>query len=346
MKVLLFGNLGSVHVLRWGEELQKRGIEVVCVSFHHPLRPSSFRQIVLPGRFPFNFFSVWLRCWRIVRQEKPDLLHCHYVTSYGLIGALTFFKPLVVSAWGSDLLQTAHSHFVWHLLTRFTLRRAVAVFADSRELLEQVAKIGGEDVRREYVLWGVDLTRFREPHAFASSAARRFVSIRMHEPIYNIHALLKAFAAVQPLLPGATLEIAGSGSITDSLRAQSGTAVHFHGLLNDAEIAKLLQGGEVAISIPDTDGTAMTVLESMACGLPLICSDIRANREWLDEHGAVFVSAASEEGLKAALLDFYHGRYDLPFMGARNRNEILRLADRRAHFDAIQDLYLKISAER
>ncbi len=47
------------------------------------------------------------------------------------------------------------------------------------------------------------------------------------------------------------------------------------------DLPAILNAADIAVSIPSSDGTAMSVLEAMACGVPLIVSDLPSNHEWI-----------------------------------------------------------------
>ena len=49
------------------------------------------------------------------------------------------------------------------------------------------------------------------------------------------------------------------------------------------------------MSVPLSDATSVAMLESMACGLPVLASDLPANREWLDDNEGLWVPAAGSE---------------------------------------------------
>ncbi|HMN57678.1 MAG TPA: glycosyltransferase family 4 protein [Ottowia sp.] len=59
-------------------------------------------------------------------------------------------------------------------------------------------------------------------------------------------------------------------------------AVQLHGRLHDAGMAAVLARCKLSISVPRSDATSVSVLESMACGRAVIASDLPANHDWLD----------------------------------------------------------------
>lgn len=346
MKVFILGSCQSVHVRRWADELEKRGVGVRGLSVGGALSSDPRFEVVL-GKFPFNLPLVLWRTWRALRKFRPAIVHCHYLGLYGLIGALTPFQPIVMSAWGSDLLIAARKNFLNRIIFRQILRRAACVFADSRELIEVARKICGREIRTEYVLWGVEFSRTLRRRFSPGQSARRFVSIRMHEPLYRIEQIIDSFAKQASRMPEATLEVAGAGSLTKDLMGRArergiSDRVHFHGLLDESEIRELLSSCDVSISIPRSDGTAMSVLESMAAGLPLICSELPANREWLDEDGAVFIPHGDGQRLSEVIQAFYDGKLDLVGMGERNFQIVSVRANRRTQFDRVLEIYLSL----
>ena len=102
----LLGDANSVHLRRWAHEMQSRGWRVSVVTAR-PQPMDDVEQRVLP---PVQRPTDWL--WRAgaarrhVQDLAPDLVHAHYVTSYGYLAARCGRHPLVMTAWGSDLLVT------------------------------------------------------------------------------------------------------------------------------------------------------------------------------------------------------------------------------------------------
>ena len=40
---------------------------------------------------------------KTIKDFKPNILHAHYASSYGILGYLIKFKPFILSVWGSDI---------------------------------------------------------------------------------------------------------------------------------------------------------------------------------------------------------------------------------------------------
>jgi len=58
---------------------------------------------------------------------NPEILNPHYVNIAGYLGAVSNFHPLVITAWGSDILLVPKQNRIYGALTRWALRRADVV---------------------------------------------------------------------------------------------------------------------------------------------------------------------------------------------------------------------------
>lgn len=116
MRILLLSDANSVHTQKWVSVLIGRGLNVGLFSLRKPegvfwdaLEPNSIElrwsdtgvKRGIAGKATYLFAIPTIR--RFVHEFKPDILHAHYATSYGLLGVLSKFKPLIISVWGSDV---------------------------------------------------------------------------------------------------------------------------------------------------------------------------------------------------------------------------------------------------
>jgi glycosyltransferase involved in cell wall biosynthesis len=103
-----------------------------------------------------------------------------------------------------------------------------------------------------------------------------------------VNAIVTAFPRMAARVPIAELVIVGEGSKRDILQKQASASgldkrIRFLGSVPYGEMAGLYKAADVFVSIPASDATAMSLLEAMSCGLPVIVSDLPANREWISE---------------------------------------------------------------
>lgn len=339
----LLGDANSVHVQRWAAEMRARGWRVSLVTARpHPIE--GVRQVVLP---PIRSTTDWL--WRVgaarraVAELNPDIVHAHYVTSYGYLAARCGRHPLVMTAWGSDLLVTPRNSRLLRLLTRWILGHADLVTGDSPDLLAAAHQLR-KGLITELIHWGVDLTRF-SPKAWSEKPGFDAVSLRSWEPNYRIDVILRALALVREKRPDVRLHLLGGGSLESSLQAQVahlglGEAVRFHGRLDDAGMAAVLDRCRFSISVPESDATSVSVLESMACGLVVIASDLPANRDWLPAE--TLVPAGDADALAQRWLSLTEDQEHAAILGGCNADRIALEGDRQTQMNAMDRLYRQL----
>ena len=158
--------------------------------------------------------------------------------------------------------------------------------------------------------------------------------------------MIDAFARLRRQRPdvGARLHLMGGGPQEAALRQQAATlgladAVVFHGRLDDAGMAAVLARCKVSVSVPASDATSVALLESMACGLAVVASDLPANRAWLAEAGSPFVPAGDAPALAAALQSLSDDDARARRLGEQNRRRIERDGRRADQMDAMARLY-------
>jgi glycosyltransferase involved in cell wall biosynthesis len=150
-----------------------------------------------------------------------------------------------------------------------------------RELLkgqEQILKTVTMGVSRDWFEQLPNLTK----------KEHQILSLRGHQTIYNIDVVIEAMAEVVQSIPEAQLIIAGEGPETQKLRTLAQSLkleknIQFVGQLPHAAVQTYLNESAVSVSVPSSDATAVSLLETMACGSFPVVSELPANREWIDQ---------------------------------------------------------------
>ena len=313
MRLCFTGNPGSIHTQRWVGHFAQAGHEVHLIN----LGPQPARKFDWPGPQHHNLPAppvapipglrgvLMLTARRraliaLLRQIQPDVLHAQSVADPGWFAALSGFHPLVLTAWGSDVLLGLHRGPRLHRwLTRNALRHADLLTADARSVLDAARPHLRPGARVELIRFGVD-TRAFSPGVDTTWRARLalgagpvLLSIRQCHPLYNVDVIIRAFARVHEEIPDARLLVklvsqdandpylAEMRALADQLAL--GDAVVYVPQVAYADIPDLYRAADVVLSVPSSDGLPVSVLEAMACGTPVIASDLPALRELADD---------------------------------------------------------------
>lgn len=216
---------------------------------------------------------------RLVRALRPDVLHAHYLTSYGLLGALSGFHPFVASAWGSDVTAGAERAPLLRAAVRLTLARADAICATSQALAALTRPYAPRGAPIHVTPFGVDCRRFRPP-AERPTGPPCIGSVRALERIYGLDVLLRAVALLRERIPALRVRLVGAGAergrlarLTDELGLAG--AVDWRGRVPlDALPGELAMMHVFAAPsrVPEAFGVAL--LEAQACGVPVVASAV------------------------------------------------------------------------
>jgi glycosyltransferase involved in cell wall biosynthesis len=147
---------------------------------------------------------------------------------------------------------------------------------------------------------------------FNLAAGPIVLSLRGIRPVYNPLDIARAIPLVLEQVPEAQFVIR-TYNYDPGLLEQFQTIVHEMGATEavhyvgrqsaDREIAALNRLAEVAISVPSSDGTPISVLEALACGVALVVSDLPSLHEWVqDQREALFVPVGDVAALSGAIV--------------------------------------------
>lgn len=296
MKILYLGDAQSIHTQRWVKYFAARH-QVAIISN----RPALLDNITIHDIGNISYIQKIVAIKNIIKSFKPDIVHSHYVTSYGFLGALSGFHPFVLTGWGSDILVTPHKNWIFKQLTKFILQKADIITVDAQNMAIAIHKLAPScDDKTQVIQWGVDLEHFNTKNKTTSKSdlglQNDFIilSTRNLEPNYNIDVIVNAFAKFSTQVSDTKLLILGNGSqkedITTLIRDLGiENKVKFIGHTSYNEINQHYKSSDVFVSVPTSDATSMSLLEAMACGVIPVVSDIPANHEWVTDKGNGFI---------------------------------------------------------
>src|SRR5690606_14490213 len=105
-----------------------------------------------------NYLKAYRQVKRIIREFKPDILHAHYASSYGLIGALSSFHPFVLSVWGADIYNFPHISPLHNAIIRYNIRKADMILSTSKIMKTETMKYTPKEI--VVTPFGIDIEKF------------------------------------------------------------------------------------------------------------------------------------------------------------------------------------------
>jgi glycosyltransferase involved in cell wall biosynthesis len=293
-------NASKIHTQRWAKYFAERGHEVHIISFEQPdvelsginIHIVKTNKKYLYISFPYKSFQFR----RIINDIKPDIVHAHYVTKYGVIGALTGLHPFVVSAWGSDVLINPKESIILKKAVKFALKKADLITCDAEHMIEELVSIGTNPKKITLSYFGTDIQKFN-PEQKSEKLGEKLgvlnsptiISIRNLTPIYNVESLIKAIPIVLKEVPEAKFVIAGRGSQEEKLEQLAKSlgvsdSIRFVGFIAQEELPEYLASADIYVSTSLSDaGLAASTAEAMACGLPVVITDFGDNSKWVED---------------------------------------------------------------
>lgn len=347
LRLLIVGPINSPHVQDFAREMNRRGLEV-CVAGTPwaGLTPSQLGHEGIPVLSPSGRVTLWLK--RLMRELRPAVVHAHWLP-YAVMARLAGARPLVATAWGSDVYLASHKQ---RLVYRWLLRRSEAVLADSQDLLEQVLRLGAPPGRSHTFSWGVDVSRFSPPQLSREQlrggrglkSGPTILSVRGLDPIYNPRVITSAFE----LLASRHLDLQlvlkhNSAQPPDVPAMRYSDRVHVIGPQPAEALADWFRAASVCVSLASSDSSPRSVWEAMACGCPCVVSDLPwARSELRPDRDALLVPIDADAVAQAV------GRVlDSPALadalGASGRAHVVARHDRDAHMQRIISLYEQLA---
>ena len=291
----------------------QQGIEV-----HHP------RFLSLPGigrRFDGLMLALGSRrlLRRLCRQGRVDLIDAHfgYPDGYAAVRLGRWLhRPVTLTLRGTELRHSRTPGL------RSRLRRALLgashVISVSESLRQTALGLGVSPERATVVGNGVDTDRF---HPVERTEARRQLGLPasaqvlvtvgglcerkgFHRVIEQLPQLCERFPDLHYLIVGGASAEGDWTARLKTMTAERGleARVHFLGTLPPERLKGVLSAADVFVLATRNEGWANVILEAMACGLPVVATDVGGNAEVVraPELGAL-VPFGDGEALRAAL---------------------------------------------
>jgi glycosyltransferase involved in cell wall biosynthesis len=362
-----FGQRGQMHIhcRRYVRLLQLAGCSVALLEHSGATSPT------LPGvdhyKYPRRMrrldgfmssralsFIHKRRLQPLLRSTQAHVFHVQWMDDRVLDVNLAGGRPLVATAWGSDLNVPSAAPENDPVRRRLgaALRALDLLIVDCEDIVETAREIAGTDVPSAMLPIGIDTQLFKpgltaerqrwraqlniEPNAVVYLSARQLGAL--YRPAEIIHAFASMPAAVRDksYLIVRTFGHSVGTSVPElrRLTGELGIAPHVRwvGSMAYEEQPGLFAAADLAVNFPEMDAFPVTILECLACGVPVLTNRLKA----YESHGvAPFLTFTAEDSVPQLGATMANAFADLQALQ-------MRAADGRVH--AVQYFDEQVSA--
>ena len=299
MKLLILGDPSSSHIIKWVRALSENGIEITLFGVQdfyqkhyeglekfnvHSLKLDKSLTDTNEGSLKkIQYFNSLKHIKKIIREFKPDIIHSHYISSYGLLGALSSFRPFIISVWGSDIFSFPNMSLIHKMSVKFSLLKADKILSTSKMMVNEVRKYSNKQV--EITPFGVDVEKFKQAKVKSIFSEDDFVigTIKKLEKKYGIIYLIQAFKILTEEYPDKSLKLLIGGGGTEREKLENlvnelgiKEKVFFAGYILPEDVPRYFNMLNICCisSIEDSESFGVAALEASACEIPVIASNI------------------------------------------------------------------------
>jgi len=287
---------------------QRNGLDI-----YHP------RYLVIPkiGMIMTPFFMALSLYWQVKtlqKQQKIDLIDAHYFYPDGVAVALAnkWLKiPFIISARGTDI----------NLIPQYKLPRKMILWAADKAkasvtvckaLKDSMVQMGAEEKKIHVYRNGVDLELFklldksqcREKYKLYK---KTLVSVGHLIERKGHHLIIEAMTS----LPDYQLLIVGGGEEEKSLKKlveqlKLCDQVRFLGEKKQNELTEIYNAADAMVLASSREGWANVLLESMACGTPVVATDIWGTPEVVKNQDAGVLVKRNSESIAEGVTQLFN----------------------------------------
>ncbi|WP_199610873.1 TIGR03088 family PEP-CTERM/XrtA system glycosyltransferase [Flocculibacter collagenilyticus] len=282
-----------------------------------------------------NDFAMFFRLRKLLKKIKPDILHTRNTASLEcqFVGWLSRvpFRIHGEHGWDMNDLHGTNKKYQWlRKIMSLFIHRYVALSSEAVDYLTDT--IGITKKRIQHICNGVNLEKFsvkntayaktgtadttcavpNVSHSIRANGKLRFATVGRLESVKNQQLLVEAYIQLlqqQPTLADLTeLVIVGDGSQRlqlEAIAAKSHCQSNVIFLGNRSDVPALMQTFDVFILPSLAEGISNTILEAMACGLPIIATDVGGNADLVKhQYNGDIIPSNIPSALTASMLKY------------------------------------------
>ena len=361
-RILFLSDVNSAHTRKWAESLAKKGFEIgvfslsPCTSDWFEAFPNitvfssvklTAEQFISSDFSKVAYFKELRALKEIIKAFKPDIVHAHYATSYGLLGVLSKFKPLIISLWGSDIFDFPKKSFLHKAVLKYNLKMADRILSTSYVMAKETEKYTDQPIL--VTPFGIDMELFKPQPVNSLFDKKDLVigTVKVLDEVYGIDYLIKAFKVLKDKHPHLPLKllIVGRGQQTEDLKKLAAQLkvdedTVFTGFVDHSHVSSYHNMIHVSCFLSNSESFGVSVLEASSCEKPVVVTNVGGLPEVVDDGSTGFIVPPRDENAAALAIENLVLNSDLrETLGKKGREKVSRLYDWNKNLEEIIKIY-------
>lgn len=297
MRILMISGAEVPHTMKWAAGLSDAGIEVgvyTLSDYDHEFYKNHHVTVFQDDRGDdiyhqncgsikkLGYFRYIKNLKDIIKTFKPDILHAHYASGNGFLGALAGFHPYIISVWGSDVYEFPQQSFLHRIVLKYNLHKADVILSTSYVMAKETAKYTNKEI--QVIPFGIDMNAFRpmklQDRGLFSDNDIVIGTIKTLEKKYGVEYLIRAFSILKNRHPNLPLKllIVGDGGLRNNLenlvnKLSISADVVFTGRVPWQKVPIYDNLLDIYVALSESESFGVAIIEAGACGKPVVVSN-------------------------------------------------------------------------
>lgn len=381
LKIAFIANADSIHNIRWISYFVDKGYDVSVITLwknketikgvkyyflDEGLKEESgftlFKEsLFLPKIFPKEYVATAYRLKKLLKEIKPDVVHAQYIGIWAVYAALANFTPLVLTAWGGDILEEQwgvvdknYKEFI-----KYAVKKADLITCDCDDVAHKLKNFGAKKTIK--IQFGADLNKFKPgldtkywKDALNLHGKKVVLSPRHIDPIYDIETIIKAACIVKDKIKNVVFilkDYRGSSDYKEKIKRQVlklglSENIRFLDEVDFEAMPNLYNAADIYLSVPVSDGMPVSLFEAMATGAVPVVSNLPAPCELVRNgvNGAV-VNVGDDAGAASAIMEILKNEEIHKKMREINYEKVKEKGDHHKNMRVMEEAYKDLKGE-
>jgi glycosyltransferase involved in cell wall biosynthesis len=328
-----FGNFVKDQVV----DLRRNGVEII--------------KVVKTSKKKISYLPFFLKSMFYLLFKRYDLIHAHYGFHSALIALIYKNAPLIITCHRGDVLEEPYRNPLYYWLQVITLKKATHIIAVSREIKDiLISQLRVEACKISVISCGVD-TSFFKPLKDKQKIRKKlrlpedkdivlFIgSLSYRKGIDVVFECAKRMQEILFILIG-NWEKRTYHKLLEKIPPNC----RIVGAISPAEIPWWLNASRVFLLPTRSEGTPVSLLEALACGVPAVTSRVGGIPEVMENGKTGWMISIEEiDAIISKIKELLNNKNKRNYMANYAREIIIKKFAQNIITQKIKNLYLKLS---